>query len=138
MAAAPDHIGAGVPALALMLLQAESQNELEYMGAATGGGAAPVALVTTALRVMLDRQNLEAAQNSARLFNGAMPDLVTVEDSVEGRKIAKELTKVGHKTILAPALGRLNVFICPAGFEGIESKCQIRTDPRGFGFAEGK
>ncbi|MEE8284102.1 MAG: gamma-glutamyltransferase, partial [Alphaproteobacteria bacterium] len=50
MAAAPDHTGAGVPALALMLLRAESQNQLEYMGAATGGGAAPVALVTTALR----------------------------------------------------------------------------------------
>ena len=138
MAAAPDHLGAGVASLGLMLLRAESQEQLEYLGAATGGGAAPVALVTTALRVMIDNQRLETAQRAPRFFNGAMPDRVTVEDSVEGRKIAKELTTKGHRTHLAPALGRLNAFICPAGFEGRESKCEIRTDPRGFGFAEGK
>ncbi len=138
MAAAPDHLGVGVPALALMSLGRESQDQLEYIGVATGGGAAPVTLVTTALRIMIDGQGLEAAQREARLFNGAMPDRVTVEDSAEGRKIAKELKAKGHKTILRPALGRLNAFTCPAGFDGADSKCEIRTDPRGFGFAEGK
>ena len=138
MAAPPDHLGAGVPSLALMLLRAESQNQLEYLGAATGGGGAPAALVTSALRVMIDRQTLETAQRQPRLFNGAMPDVVTVEDSAEGRKIAKDLAGKGHRTELAPALGRLNAFICPAGFEGRNSKCEIRTDPRGYGFAESK
>jgi gamma-glutamyltranspeptidase/glutathione hydrolase len=138
MAAAPDHLGAGVAALSLMSLRTESQQQLEYIGAATGGGVSPVALVTSALQVMIDDKTLETAQKSLRLYNGAMPDEVVVEDSEEGRKVAKTLTAKGHKTTLKPALGRLNAFTCPAGFEGRESKCEIRTDPRGFGFAEGR
>ncbi|MDX1484902.1 MAG: gamma-glutamyltransferase [Alphaproteobacteria bacterium] len=138
MAAPPAHDGPGWPALALMVLRLESQNQLEYLGAATGGGVAPVALVTSALEVLLERANLEAVQKKARYFHGGTPDQVIVERGAAGAAIAKALRAKGHAIARAPRLGRLNAFICPAGFEGVDSRCEIRTDPRGLGYAEGK
>jgi len=138
MAAPPDHAGGGLPALGLMLLRRESQNELEYLGVATGGAAAPVALVTTALGVMMDGYSLEVAQKQPRYFNGVVPDRVIVERGTASVAIAKGLRAKGHAVKMVSPLGRLNAFICPRGFEGAESRCEIRTDPRGLGFAEGK
>jgi gamma-glutamyltranspeptidase/glutathione hydrolase len=137
MAAPPDHAGRGLAALGLMLLRRESQNELEYLGVATGGAAAPVALVTTALGVMVDGSNLEAVQKQPRYFNGIVPDRVMVERGAAGEAVAKGLRAKGHAVKTVPQLGRLNAFICPSGFEGATSRCEIRTDPRGLGFAEG-
>ncbi|MCZ6609068.1 MAG: gamma-glutamyltransferase [Alphaproteobacteria bacterium] len=138
MAAPPDHAGRGGAVLGLMLLRRESQNELEYLGVATGDAAAPVALVTTALGVMVDGSGLEAAQKQPRTFNGAVPDRVMVERGAAGEAVAKGLRAKGHVVQLVPPLGRLNAFICPRGFEGPSSRCEVRTDPRGLGFAEGK
>ena len=137
MAAPPDHAGRGLAGLGLMLLRRESQNDLEYLGVATGGAAAPVALVTTALGVMVDGSNLEAVQKQPRYFNGVVPDRVVVERGAAGAAVAKSLRAKGHAVKTVPPLGRLNAFICPSGFEGATSRCEIRTDPRGFGFAEG-
>jgi gamma-glutamyltranspeptidase/glutathione hydrolase len=138
MAAPPDHANRGLPALGLMLLRLESQNQLEYLGVATGGAAAPVALVTTALGVMVDGSGLEAAQKQPRYFNGVVPDRVMVERGATGEAVAKELRTKGHVVKAVPPLGRLNAIICPRGFEGPTSRCEIRTDPRGLGFAQGK
>jgi gamma-glutamyltranspeptidase len=138
MAAPPDTEGAGSPALSLMVLRQESQNQLEYLGAATGGAAAPVAVVTAALGMLVDDLGLEALQNRVRVLNPANPDQVSVENRPGGAEIAKRLRAKGHKVGMVGALGRLNAFICPRGFEGTQSRCEVRTDPRGLGFAEGK
>jgi gamma-glutamyltranspeptidase/glutathione hydrolase len=138
MAAPPDTAGAGTPALSLMLLRQESQNQLQYLGAATGGAAAPMAVVTAALEVLVEDLALEAVQNRVRILHGAVPDRVSVEDRPGGGEIAKRLRAKGHRVGMVRSLGRLNAFICPRGFEGTESRCEVRTDPRGFGFAEGK
>lgn len=138
MAAAPDHAGRGAAVLGLMLLRLESQNQLEYLAVATGGAAAPVALVTTALGVMVDGFGLEAVQRQPRYFNDAVPDRVMVERGAAGEAVAKSLRAKGHAVKMVPSFGRLNGFICPRGFEGAESRCEVRTDPRGLGFAEGK
>lgn len=138
MAAPPDHTAKGLPALGLMLVRRESQNVLYYLGAATGGGAAPVALVTTALGVIVDGANLNELQHRPRYFNKVVPDKVLVERGAAGDAVAKRLRAKGHAVERVAPLGRLNAFICPAGFEGAESRCEIRTDPRGLGFAEGK
>ena len=138
MAAPPDHAGRGRAALGLMMLRRESQNELEYLGVATGGAVAPVALVTTALGVMVDGSRLEAVQKRARLFSGVVPDRVMLERGAASEAIAKGLRAKGHAVTAVAPLGRVNAFICPRGFEGATSRCEIRTDPRGLGFAQGK
>jgi gamma-glutamyltranspeptidase len=138
MAAPPDHAGRGADVLGLMLLRQESQNQLEYLGVATGGAAAPVALVSTALGVMVDGFGLEAMQRKPRYFNGAVPDRVMVERGAAGEAVAKGLRAKGHAVQDVAPLGRLNAFICPRGFEGRTSRCEVRTDPRGLGFAMGK
>ena len=121
-----------------MLLRQESQNQLEYLGAATGGAAAPVTLVNAALEMLVGELALEPVQNRVRVLDAAVPDRVLVENRPGGAEIAKRLRAKGHKVEMVGSLGRLNAFICPRGFEGSESRCEIRTDPRGFGYAEGK
>jgi len=138
IAAPPDTAGGGAPALSLMALRQESHNQLEYLGAATGGAAAPVALVTAALEVLVKDLPLEPVQNRARVVHAAVPDRVMVENRPGGAEIAQRLRTMGHRVDLVGPLGRLNAFICPRGFEGSESRCEVRTDPRGLGFAEGK
>ncbi len=138
MAAPPDLAGGNRAVLGLMALRRESQNELQYMAVATGGGAAPVALVTTALGVMVDGSGLEAAQKRIRYFSPVQPDRVLVERGPAGAAIVKSLISKGHLVQRAGPLGRLNAFICPRGFEGAASRCEVRTDPRGLGFAAGK
>jgi gamma-glutamyltranspeptidase len=97
-----------------------------------------VALVTAALEVLAEDLGLEAVQNKVRILNPAIPDQVSVETRPGGAEIAKRLRAKGHKVGMVGALGRLNAFICPRGFEGTQSRCEVRTDPRGLGFAEGK
>jgi gamma-glutamyltranspeptidase/glutathione hydrolase len=138
MAAPPDHGARGAPALGLLLLRQESQNQLEYLGVATGGAAAPVALVTSALGMLVEETGLEAAQLKVRHLGGAMPGRVAVERRPGADAVVKALRAKGHQVALVPPLGRLNALICPRGFEGPESRCEVRTDPRGLGFAEGK
>ena len=138
MAAPPDYSGGGLPALGLMLLRRESRNELQYLGVATGGAVAPVALVTTALGVLEGDSSLEILQKRPRYFSGVVPDLVMVERGTAGEAVAKSLRAKGYTVKAVPPLGHLNAFICPRGFEGPTSKCEIRTDPRGSGFAQGK
>ncbi|MDH3240565.1 MAG: gamma-glutamyltransferase family protein [Alphaproteobacteria bacterium] len=138
MAAPPDAAGGPAPALSLMALRQESQNQLEYLGAATGGAAAPVALVTAALEVLVEDLALEPVQNRVRVLHSGVPDRVAVEDRRGAADIAKRLRAKGHRVDIVGPLGRLNAFICPRGFDGPESRCEVRTDPRGLGFAEGK
>lgn len=138
MAAAPDYPNQGAPVLGLMLLRLESVNQLQYIGAATGGWAAPTALVTSALEMLEEDTNLETAQRKVRLFSDVATDQVAVEQGPEGEAIAKRLRAKGHQVTLVPPMGRLNAFICPRGFEGPESRCEVRTDPRAAGFAVGK
>lgn len=138
MAASPDYTTGGLPSLGLMLARKESQNELLYLGVATGGGAAPVALVSSALGVIVDNATLDAMQKRPRYFNPVVPDRVMVERGPAGDAVAKNLRAKGHAVERTAPFGRLNAFICPRGFEGEASRCEIRTDPRGLGFAEGK
>jgi gamma-glutamyltranspeptidase/glutathione hydrolase len=136
--AAPPDTTSGVPALALMLLRQESQNQLEYLGAASGGAVAPAALVTVPAEMLAEDVPLETLQNRVRVVNPAVPDRVVVEQRPGGAAIAKRLRSKGHEVEMVAPMGRLNAFICPRGFEGAESRCEVRTDPRAPGFAEGK
>ena len=64
--------------------------------------------------------------------------LVLLERGAGAKDAAKHLTARGYRLRRVGPQGRLNAFICPRGFEGAESRCEIRTDPRGLGYAEGK
>jgi len=137
IAAPPDPAGRGVPALALMVQRLEVQDQAEYVGAATGGAVAPVALVTTALGIMEDNRGAEAALAGPRFYRAAQPDRVMLEDRPDARPIADLLRRSGHDVAFGPpAMGRVNVYTCPEGFEPERGKCDVRTDRRGHGLAQ--
>lgn len=137
IAAPPDPVGRGLPPFVLMAHRYSANHELRFMGAATGGPAAPAALTMTALGVLVDNLGLEAAFAAPRLYNAAVPDQIAVEDSGAGRSVAERLRRLGHSVVLVPALGRVNAFACPKGFERADqSVCEVRTDRRGAGLAQ--
>ncbi|MBT3793211.1 MAG: hypothetical protein HOF95_09355 [Rhodospirillales bacterium] len=133
IAARPDPAMRGMSSGSLMVLRYDDQNQLEFMASATGGAAAPITMVTVALRAMLDKQNLEKASRAPRLFAPMIPDQVLMESGNRG--LAKTLENAGHRVAPVSAMIRLNGFFCPAGFDGHRSRCELRTDRRGFGFA---
>ena len=136
IAAPPDVAGRGVPSLALMALGLGTQWQLEYIGAVTGGAVGPVVLADGAARLILDNQTAAQIMDAPRLFDAGNPDRVVIEDRPDTRAIAGDLVKRGHAVTTVPTLGRANMFACPEGFSFAQSQCDMRTDRRGFGFAQ--
>lgn len=130
--AAPPHGGLGASALASMLVINQNLYQLFFVAAASGGAAAPTAMVHVALRVLVEKLTLEAAMSSRRLHHGGAPDQVFHERGESPEKLAA-LARRGHRTVETPALGQVNAFSCPRGLESEESLCQVKADPRGFG-----
>jgi gamma-glutamyltranspeptidase/glutathione hydrolase len=137
IAAPPDPVMRGLPPFAMMAVRLTANHQFQFVGAASGGPVAPVALTSAALGVLVDGLGLERALALPRLFNAAQPDRVAVEDSGTGRGIAQALSAAGHTVDLVPSLGRVNAFSCPRGFAvSDEAVCEVRTDHRGFGLAQ--
>jgi gamma-glutamyltranspeptidase/glutathione hydrolase len=135
--AAPSNVtGRGVPALGLMALGLGSQWQLEFLAAGTGGGAVPVTLAADAARMLADRPGAEVLNNGPRLYHPANPNRVVIEARPDTQAMISGLRAKGHAVVTTPALGRINLFICPAGFEGNSSQCDVRADRRAFGLAQ--
>lgn len=136
VAAPPDAARKGAPALGLMILRNGTQQQLEFMGAATGGAAVPLTLATMAAKTLDGDLSAERMLAAARLYHPAQPDRVVVEDGAEGAQLAARLRAAGHQVVTAPSLGRANILICPRGFDGERSQCDVRADRRAFGLAQ--
>jgi gamma-glutamyltranspeptidase/glutathione hydrolase len=136
IAAPSDAAGRGVPALGLMALGLGSQWQLEFLAAGTGGGAVPVTLAADAARLLAGSPSAEALNNGPRLYHSAKPDRIVIEGRPDTQAVITDLRAKGHAVETAPSLGRINLFVCPAGFEGANSQCDIRTDRRAFGLAQ--
>lgn len=94
-------------------------NKMFFAAAASGGAAAPVAMIETALAVLVDNRALTDALAAPRVFPIA-PGNVMTEPQV--------------------SLAFVNGFHCPKGLispggEDPEAICQVATDRRGFGLA---
>jgi gamma-glutamyltranspeptidase/glutathione hydrolase len=135
IAAPPDPAGRGYPMLAMMGVRLESHDQLEYMGAGSGSGAVPVTLAAGAARVILQGGTAESILAAPRFYHPAQPNRVVIENAGLA-DVGARLRKLGHAVVGAPSLGRMNLLVCPAGFNGPGSQCDVRTDRRGFGLAQ--
>lgn len=135
-AAAPSGDG-GVESPAMII----DHNSLSpiFIGAAVGGGAAPVSLATVMARAVIGKTTLDAALAAPRLYDPAAPDVVAVESSPDRASVAKRraaLEARGHATREAPALGLVNGILCLKGFTGAAGDCIQASDGRGGGLAD--
>ena len=135
VAAPPPHGGPDGSALGPMLVINQNLCKLFFVAAASGGAAAPTAMIQVALRVLIDKWTLDAAISTRRLHHGGAPDLVWYERG-ESRERLAALARRGHRTAETPAMGQVNAFSCPRGLDSPESLCQVKADPRGFGLGQ--
>ncbi len=133
-AAAPDSAGRGPYSLGPMLAVNHNVKEFFFAAAASGGVAAPTALINVAARVLIDEQSLEDAITVKRVHHSGLPDLTYYEQGLSQPFIVS-LTQRRHKVAATPRLGLVNAISCSAGLPPRPESCEIKTDPRGYGLA---
>lgn len=134
LAAAPK-AGRGPGPLGPVVAFNNHSEQLHFAGAASGGLAAPTALINVIAHAMLDdKEPLEKAIAAPRVHHHGSPDVTYVE-SAAPRSIIEALETRGHKVKTTPVLGRVNILVCPGGLDKQPGSCQVATDPRGPGLA---
>lgn len=136
IAALPGQAGRGPTSLGPMLVINQNVNEFFFAATASGGVTAPTAMVTVALKTLIDGMPLEDALAAPRIHHGGLPDLVYHEQDLDAAA-QRSLTSRGHHIAATPQLGRVNAAFCAAGLPPNPESCVVRTDRRGFGLAIG-
>ena len=134
MAMPPGQGGRGPISLGPMMVINEHVNEFYFAAAATGGVAAPTALLGVAAAALVGKEPLEDAMQAPRLHHGGAPDLVYFEQGYDRDRLGA-LTGRGHRVGATNALGRVNAAYCSGALPPKPETCTVRTDPRGLGLA---
>lgn len=100
--------------------------------AASGGAAAPTAMVKVLLEALVDGRPLTEAVAAPRLHHGGSPDAVLFEPTT-AQAVLGALRSRGHELRRSEALGRVNLFYCSGGLTAAEQGCAVASDPRGWG-----
>ncbi|HEY9163969.1 MAG TPA: gamma-glutamyltransferase, partial [Magnetovibrio sp.] len=136
LAAAPSTDGRGPIGLAPMLVVNENSREFHFAAGASGGVAAPTALMNVAARVLLDDQGLQAAVAAPRVHLSGDPDVTYHEPGLAAGAVAT-LSAAGHRLATTPVIGLVNAISCPDGLPTKPGTCAMAADPRGQGLASG-
>ena len=102
-----------------------------YAGAATGGAAATVASVSTALNIFAQGGNLEPAIDEARLFTMGNQLPLLYETSMAPENI-NSLKAEFPVMVEVDRLAAVNAIYCR---DGKVPNCISRHDPRGYGLS---
>ncbi len=126
--------GRGLAGLSLGPMMATNQHvrEFYFAAGASGGVAAPTALVEVATRVLLDDADLGDALAAKRVHNGGAPDISFVESGLPREEI-DSLTRRGHRVQPVKRIGRVNAIHCGKGLPVNPDSCGVGADPRRFG-----
>lgn len=134
MAAAAPVKGSGNTALAPMIVVNGDSSELIFAASASGGTAAPMALLTVALETIMANRSLSQALVTKRVLHSGSPDVLVHEKGM-APEFAGELTERGHKLFEVESLGSVTVIWCPKGLPDNPDSCTVGTEPRGTGRA---
>ncbi len=134
MAALPGRGGRGPISLGPMVVMSEKDNQFYAAAAASGGVAAPTAMLNVMAPILFGGR-LDDAMSAKRLHHGGVPDLTYYEQGIS-ETVLKSLTARGHRVAPTMALGLVNVAICFDGLPEEPQTCAVRADPRGFGLAK--
>ena len=106
--------------------------EAYFAAAASGGSAAPTALVSVMLGALSDDMPLDEAVAAPRFHHGGVPDVTFYEEGVPAA-LLDNLEARGHLLREAPKLGQVNALYCPGSFRRDHEDCRFANDPRGWG-----
>lgn len=134
LAAAPSAQGRGPTALGPMMVVNDNSKQLFFAASASGGVAAPTALMSVAARTLLAAQPLDVAMRAPRVHYNGAPDVTYHEPDVTREDIA-QLVSRGHTMAATPTLGVVNAISCPGGMPRDKNACAAMSDPRGSGIA---
>lgn len=129
--------GSGATALLPMVMIDHGAGEFLFAASASGGAAAPTALMTVALETLVGERSLDEALAGKRLHHGGVPDMVLYERGKSDETLLA-LGVRGHKIFEMEGLGLVNAVHCPGGLPSDPSSCAARADPRGFGTSLGE
>jgi len=108
--------------------------DVKFAAAASGGSAAPTALIQVMLQAVEEEEELEAAMRTARFHHGGQPDELFYESGTRSEIISDLLTR-GHAVQEASGVGRVNALRCSGGVIEAPNSCAVLSDPRGFGLS---
>ena len=134
LAAMPGQGGRGFTSLGPMLAMNHHVGQFFLAAAASGGVAAPGAMIGVAARTLLAKQPLADAITAKRLHHGAVPDLTYYEKDMS-EAVLEALVGRGHKIGATVRLGQVNAIWCPGGLPRAPDSCAVEVDPRGYGLA---
>jgi gamma-glutamyltranspeptidase/glutathione hydrolase len=127
-----DHNGALAPSA--VIIAADPTGNAYFGAAASGGSAAPTALVAVLSGAVQEGRDLAQVVGEARIHHGGLPDVVSFEPGTDPGILAG-LRQRGHDLSEVPELGRVNAFTCLEGLRNYKLDCDVVQDPRGFGLA---
>jgi gamma-glutamyltranspeptidase / glutathione hydrolase len=134
LAAVPSVQGRGPMSLGPMLVVNSFSKQFFFGAGASGGVAAPSALINVAARVLLAGQSAETAMQAKRIHHGGAPDITYYEPGL-AREDVMALSQRGHNVAATPVLGNVNVIHCHDGMPRRPGTCVAIADPRGNGIA---
>ncbi len=134
LSALPGRGGRGPISLGPMVVMTHKDNQFYAAAAASGGVAAPTAMMNVIAPILFGGR-LDDAISAKRLHHGGVPDLTYYEQGTS-ESVLKSLTERGHRIAPTMALGLVNVAFCPDGLPQEPHTCAVRADPRGFGLAK--
>jgi gamma-glutamyltranspeptidase len=134
MAASKPPDRSALSALAPVMLVNHNSGNFIFAAAASGGAAAPSALIEVMARTLIDGQSLIEAIAAPRLYHGGRPDVAIVEPG-EPVAVLDGLRQRGHLVTQAPEIGRVNAIYCRGGMQGNAASCRVSADVRGHGLA---
>jgi gamma-glutamyltranspeptidase/glutathione hydrolase len=134
LASVPGPGGRGATALGPMLVVNQNVPQFRFAAAASGGPAAPVAMVQVAAETLLSGVPLQDAMATKRVLGGGDPDVVYFEQLLPGSAL-QALSRRGHQLVQIRSAGRVNAISCPGTIPDQPETCAAATDSRGFGLA---
>ncbi len=120
--------------LAPMLVVNEFNKNAYFAAAVSGNAAAPTALISVALKVLLGGRGLEDALADGRFHAGSIPRTVFAEAAAD-KEAAARFRDNGFRLVDVARLGRMNAIHCPGGMPREPKSCTYSSDRRGHGFA---
>jgi gamma-glutamyltranspeptidase/glutathione hydrolase len=136
MAAVPGRAGRGPYQLGPMLVIAHNVYEFRFAAIASGGQAAPTALINVAARALIEERPLVEAVAAPRIHHPGQPDTVFVEKTDSPARL-ETLSQRGYDVAEVDSIGRVSAIYCPKGLPPNPETCQVASDPRGNGYGMG-
>jgi gamma-glutamyltranspeptidase/glutathione hydrolase len=124
------------PSLTPIIVANHNARELKFVGAASGGVAAPTVMAGVLAGVFQGGLGLADAVRQPRAVPLGEPNLVVPEPGVDAAT-REALARRGHGLTEPFGIGRVNAIHCVEGLRNRPDTCVAVTDGRGFGLAAG-